>query len=371
MIGLALISMTAVSLAADNVSEVKTFSLEQAVNYALENSPLVGISETGLQKAQVKLKEAKSAYNKSNKSEDTAKAFSVSIETLDTAKLQKGYYKRLAEMGLILAEKAKLQTIESIKFSVESSYFNLLNAQEKLAIQNSILKVSKENLDNIKKKYALGMASQIEVLSFETAYSQAELDKKSAERALIYAKMSFNKTLGLPLDTKVQLTDKLQVQVPPEVDIEKKVEEALENRMEVISATEQYEVDKLNFEITALWYPENTYKYQEAKHIVESSAYSVINSQQTVELSVRKAYMDMIDAYEAIEVLDKLIDQAEKTYETTKVRYDMGMATNNEVVEALNKLQEIKLQKAQALLGYNLAKKQFEASYGIGLTLTP
>ncbi|HOO12249.1 MAG TPA: hypothetical protein PK684_04765, partial [Bacillota bacterium] len=44
-----------------------------------------------------------------------------------------------------------------------------------------------------------------------------------------------------------------------------------------------------------------------------------------------------------------------------------GMATSQEVVNALNALNDIKLQRLKAIHGYNLARLQFEASSGIGI----
>lgn len=356
---LLMVSLTTPSFAEDKEAAEKSFSLQQATDYALANNPMIGISQTGIDKAKVSLREAVSAFNKMEDSD---------LVSFEATQVKRGYFKRLAQMGVTIAEKSQLQTKEMIKFSVENSYFNLLNAKENLDIQNSIVNASKENYDIVNNKYKLGLASEVELVAAEASYSQSQLDQKSANSALEYAKMSFNKTLGLPLDTKVNLTDTLKAEAPPEINLEEKVASALQNRMEIISASEQYEVDKLNLEVTSTWYPENTYKYQSAKYAMENSSYALENSRQTVELSVRKAYMDMMDAYNALGTLDSTIAQLEKVYDVTKLKYDTGMATNNEVVDALNKTKEIKLKKSQALLGFNLAKKQFEASYGIGIS---
>ncbi|KPU43671.1 outer membrane efflux protein [Oxobacter pfennigii] len=352
-------SFTTVSMAENSPAGEKSFSLAEAVDYALKNSPQMGIKQTALEKAKVGLREANSLFNKTKDSSEV---------TFQTAQIKKGYGKRGAQSAVTVAEKDLLRAAEDIKYSVESSYFNLLNAQEKLEIQNSTLVSAKENLDTTSKKYELGLVSQIEVTSAKTTYMQEQMDQRSAQRAVEYAVMDFNKTLGLPLETKVKLTDTLNIEPLPEVDINEKVSLALQNRMEIVSASEQYEVDKLNLEITYGWYPENTYKYQEAKQTMESSEYKLSSSKQSVELSVRKAYMDMQDAYDRLTILDQSIDEMEKLYDATILKYENGLDTSSSVTDMLNKVKEVKLQKAQALLGYNLAKKQFEASFGIGIS---
>ncbi len=367
VVGMLLFCTAATSFGADSASEddvtaVKSFTLQEAIDYALENNSAIGISETAIEKAEVAFDEAKKGYK-------DAKVTTSGILITTTSQMllaKEGYYRDLAEMGVVLAEKGKGIAIEGIKFSVESSYFGVLHAQEKYGIQESTLITAKQNLDSINKKYELGMASPLEAMNFEIAYSQAELGFKSAQRALEYAKMSFNKAIGLPLDTKVELIDELTIEPPEEVNLEEKVIQAMENRMEIISAQKQYELDKMNYDIISSTFI-GTYDYQNAKYTLKSSEYTLEDTKVTIELSVRKAYMDMMDAYEALTILDTTIVQVEKVYIATKTRYDLGMATENEVIEALNQAKALKLQRSQAALGYRLAKKQFELSYGIGL----
>lgn len=343
---------------ADDIADEKSFSLQQAIDYALKNSPLIAICDTGIQKAKVSLSEAKSAYKKAEDADNAS---------FENSLTEQGYYMRSAEMALKIAEQKKAQTVESIKFTVENNYFTLLNAQENLNIQSGILELAKENMDMANIRYNLGTISEIDLLSFKTSLAQAEVNLKSAQRALEYAQMNFNNALGLPLKTKVNLTDEIEIQAPKNVDIDEKVAEALQNRMEIISAKEQYEVDNLYLEITAKWYPSNTYKYQSAKQTAESSEYTLTKAIQTVEISVRKAYIDMLNAYESLDVMQQKEQQLQKSYDVMKIKYENGMGTNIDLLEALNELREIKLSKAKAELEYNLAKKKFEASYGVGL----
>ncbi|MDD4707352.1 MAG: TolC family protein, partial [Firmicutes bacterium] len=270
-------------------------------------------------------------------------------------------------MGRTLAEKGREQTIETVKMAVQSAYFNLLFAQDKAEIQRSILDSAKKDMDIAGKKYELGMVSQVDVLSSEAALESAKLGYNTATRDLEYQRMSFNKTLGLPLKTEVGLTDSLTFEEPPGADIEEEVTLALQNRYEVIAAKEQYRVNELNHKLTLGWYPENTFVTRQARYDMESTHQSLVNAEQDVELSVRKAYMDMQSAYDSIGVLSKNVERLQKAYDIARLRYDTGMATSQEVVNALNALNDIKLQHLQAVHGYNLARIQFEASSGIGI----
>lgn len=359
-VSILLVSVLLATAGAQESREVKSLSLEEAVNYALENSQAIKLAQLAVEEAEVSYKEADSAYDKIKNIP--------SADSLETYKLKEGYYRDLAKMGLTLAEKAEEQAREAVKFSVESAYFDLLFARDKVELQKDILEAAQKDMDIVNKKYELGMVAQIDVLSTQANLESARYNYNQAVRDAEYKLMSFNKTLGLPLKTEVELTDELTYSPPPEVDLEEKVAQALENRYEVIAAGEQYRVDKMNFDLTSVWYTPNTYVYKHAKYQMESSHQSLLSTQQEVELSVRKAYMDMIGAYEGIRVMDKNVERLEKAYNLTRLRYDVGMATSYDVINALNALNQVRLQRLQAIHAYNLARKQFEVSYGIGIS---
>ena len=90
-------------------------------------------------------------------------------------------------------------------------------------------------------------------------------------------------------------------------------------------------------------------------------------AEDAVRQSVCKSYYDMVNAYEMIEILEQSEQQAQKAYDIAVIKYDAGMITNNEVTDALNKLQEAQVNKEQGYLAYQLAKITFEHSYGIGI----
>ncbi len=355
----------------DRAKGETAFTLQQAIDYALENSAAIKLSHTAVDKAEVGYREVKSAYDKV---QDMPKYI---VDALgnpmrapvddQTYLAKEGYYKEAAAMGVTLAKGGREQAMETVKMAVQNAYFNLLFAEEKVEIQGSMLEAAKKDMDIAEKKYELGMVSQVDILSGEAALGSAELSFSIASRELEYQHMSFNKALGLPLKTKVNLIEDLSFEEPQETNIEEKIALALENRYEIMAAKEQYRINKLNHGLILGRYPENTFVTRQARYDMEESHHRMVDTEQSVELSVRKTYMDMQNAYESIEVLGKNVKMLEKAYDIARLRYDTGMAINQEVVNAHNALCEIRLQHLQAIHGYNLAKVQFEAAYGIGI----
>jgi len=346
---------------AQNEQQVMEFTIEEAIDYALEHSNSVKLSEIAVDKAKVSYREADSAYDKVKNLP--------SADSLETYKLKEGYYKDLAKMGVTLAEKGVVQTRELTRMTIEQMFYETLHAEEEKSIQEEVLKAAERDLEIVQKKFDSGMASELEVMSAEAGVADAQQKYNAAVRDAEYSMMNLNKYLGLPVKTQLKLNNKLELASLPEVDIEEKVAEAIENRLEVISAVEQYDMDKMNFDLISVWYTPNTYKYQAAKYSMENSNYLLVSAQQDVEISVRKAYNDMLNAYEMLDVMKKQVQLAEKSYKVARIKYEVGMSTANEMRKALNAYNEAKLGESQLVLSCNLAKINFEASYGIGIGL--
>jgi len=337
-----------------------TFTLQQAIDYALINSPQIAISDAAIKSASVNFDEKEFTYNQQK--DKTQGAF-------DGLLTKKGYKAQLAKSGVTLAQKGKEQTIEALKYSVESNYFTLINAKDKLDIEDSMTKLARDNLDNIKTKFNLGVASNLDVLSFETTYTSSVYYRDRAERAFTLSKELFCKALGLPLNTEVTLTDTLSVAAPKDVnndDLDELVKKAQSERLEVIKANEILVNDKLFFDVTSLWYPSNTFAYMEAENTITLDQNTLNSTLIDMELSVLRTYLDMTGAYEAMQVSDQTINQLEQIYNITKKKYDIGISTNTDVITAFNSLKSAKLDKASAIYNFNDARLQFELSYGIG-----
>ena len=339
-------------------SITKTFSLETAIKYALENSTMQAINKTRLEAAKLSLDEQKLAQYK---------LLDKGAYVFEGVKVRNGYYVRLSQMGLLLAEKGIIQTDAIIRFSTESVYFAYQNALDKKEICDNILLFAQDNQKTAKLRGSLGLASDIDLMYASNGVLKATIDKMNADNSLDYARMEFNKALGLPFDTKIELTDKIACVKYDEVNIAEKSELATANRMEAISAKEQLELDKKLLEVTGKYYMPNTYGYKQAQFTAMTSEDTYKSTLDTLRLSVYKAYNDMVNAFALLELLDAQISQQQKVYDIAKIKYAQGISANSEVTDALNKLLEAKLNKAQAMLGYNLAKTKFTNSYNIGL----
>ena len=359
VLGLILLCVPLLSQA-EETPEPREFTLEEAIEYALLNNDQIKIADAKISKDEVSLEEAHTAYI-------NAKRMDV-FTSYDMYRLAKGYGEEAAKTTLMLSQKGKEQTVEGIKFSVTSSYFSLKNAQDEVDTTQALYDTAVKNLELGKQQAGLGVLAPIELIPLDLSVQNAKNTLDTAKRDLTYQMSSMNKTLGLPFNTPLILTDSLSITPPEEVDLALKKEEALKNRMEVISAQASYDLDTLNFELVKKWTQPHTYLYQEAEFSNLSAFYTLQDTKNTVALSVEKAYTDMLNAYDAVTLSQKSVDQLSEYYDVAWKKFELGLSTQSELTDSYNQLKDAMLNQNSAIYAYNMARYQFDLVSGIGIS---
>ena len=85
---------------------------------------------------------------------------------------------------------------ENIKANVQTLYKNLLNAKDKLNLLKAELELSGKDLETIRQKKNLGMATQLEVANKELENIKKNTEKKQAELALRLALENYNSAVN-------------------------------------------------------------------------------------------------------------------------------------------------------------------------------
>jgi outer membrane protein TolC len=83
-----------------------------------------------------------------------------------------------------------------------------------------------------------------------------------------------------------------------------------------------------------------------------------------VELEVRTAYSDFIEAREVLESQKKVQDQAQEAYRLAQSRYEAGTGTQLDVLSAQTSLTDARSTQIQALHDYAVARARLERAIG-------
>ena len=114
-----------------------------------------------------------------------------------------------AKVYLEISEHAKEKTDIELRKMVAYAYGNVLLSEENLNIVNSNIALLENNLKDLIKVYENGLIEQESVQQLQLTLVSLKSNQNYIKRLNIIAYQMFNNTIGLDLDTPVELTDSL------------------------------------------------------------------------------------------------------------------------------------------------------------------
>ena len=316
---------------------------------------------------------------------------------------------KAARMGLSGAELTLERTRQSIKDTVSQDYYGILKCRSQVEVYEESVSNLQAHLDNVSSKYEAGTVAWADVLSSEVSLAQGKQNLATAVCDYKVAISTFNKDVGLPVETDTRALDRLIYQRYdldlPECeayallhrpDLFQKEYNLLENKayMEAAKAGWRPSVEasanrsiagdapfKTNMDssdswaagITLNW---NIFDNQVTQAQVKQKAASVHRAEvelqdkiSDVKLDVRKAYLNLRTAEENIHTLADVVNKAVEDYHIEEARYAAGVGTNLELMDAQNKLVEAKGEYISALYNYNVYKSSLDNAMGVKVEL--
>lgn len=299
---------------------------------------------------------------------------------------------------------AEEQAYIEMKETATNGYFTMLDAGNmKTLCQESVDRLQ-AHLDNVIAQYNVGIVARADVLRSEVELANAKQDLISAENGYDVAEATLNNIIGTPLSTTLVLKDTLQY-VPYDNDMAYCLAYSEEHRPELKQA--EYGVDaaeaalvvarsghmpKVYASASNSWASENWPGDDDERWEVGVTAsmnifdsgvtWSKIHAAQenlakaketqrqvkdAVELEVRTDYLGMREAEKRISTTQVAVAQAEEDYHIAVVRYQAGVGTNIDVMDAQVALTEAKTNYVKALYDYNTSKAALNTSMGVGV----
>jgi outer membrane protein TolC len=349
-------------------AEEKTnLSLDDAISLAMENNPQIEAADEKIKSAELSMEVVKDTQKEFD---SFNKHYTVAIDvsnSLDTAYLKHGYYPVASQAAIDLAVLEKEKVKNSIAYDVTEKYYNLKLAEHLLEIAQSSYDLVKENYDVVEKQMELGLVSQLEVDSASAALKSASYSVESGKRNISLAEESLKiSMLKDGEDVQYNLTDDIYMPSVPSISDEI-VSSALETRYDAVALEKSQDLKKLYFDITALYMNEKTAKYHSAYSDYLSAKYTYENSSKMIALSIRSEYASILSADESVKTAQSALDVKETEYESSKLKYEMGMITNMQLTNVMTELEQCRIQLENAKLTYMLAVEKYNYDIAIGV----
>lgn len=321
-------------------------------------------------------------------------------------------FKRTASLyaaGRTLVDTQKLDTrkirnLAAIDFAL--AYYDLREAEQLAAVTAMEVQQLQSHLKDAKNLYTEGVITKNDLLQAEVRLSDAGQRLIGAKNLRMINASRINNALMQPLTAAVTATDVDKLDLAyPETDLEKAWEISLKERPEIRIAEETLKVLDLEEQAKkAEFYPElfvrGAYDYTENRYQVYEGNWAVlfgvgvklfsggrtkaevarIEHQRSklreekeklvddIKLEVQRNILDTATARQKIAVLKDTLQQAEENLRINRTRYQEGVGTATEVLDAVTLLTVAETNYYRAV--YDLGRAEAAAVYSQGRDLT-
>ncbi len=298
---------------------------------------------------------------------------------------------------------------------VRLAYYDVLLAQQQVSVREASVKLLEKERDDQKLRYDAGTVPHFNVLRAEVAVANERPTVIAARNALRIAKNNLVNDMGYDLpreiweDIPLNLIDTLAT-APWDVKLPDAIQQALTRRSELAAAKKNVELQKLNIvnaksgykptvDVFAGYGWKNAQftapieldhdirgwnagaqlnwnifdgllthgKVIQAKALYEKSKTELTDESRLIELGVRTAYSEFMQARETLESQGKVQEMAKESLREAKARTDAGTGTQLDVLNAETALTQARTTQIQAQHDYVSARAKLERAIGADL----
>ena len=308
--------------------------------------------------------------------------------------------------------------IENLKNSIRIAYWALRSAIEQIEIQKLALRLAERTLAENRIRIQIGTMAPIEVVQQEAAIATTEQGLLQAEITFTNAELNLKRLLvDAPGDDLFRQTinpiDRPEI-LPPTVDIPEAIQLAMGSRLDVTQSRRSLEVSKMNLSVTkealkpnlsltsgytargtggqsptdpdgGYWdalsqigkldtptwsfgfnftYPLGMQaakaNYASALLGIEQQEITLKSQELSITTEVTDAGLAVENAYKSLQAAQKSRQASEQNEQAARTRFDVGMATNFEVVQAQQQLTVSRLSELSRTIAYLNALANYE-----------
>lgn len=310
----------------------------------------------------------------------------------------------VAKLGKTSAQEEILRQQQSVKYSAVEGYFGLLAYQEYRDVYHEAVSNLQGHLDNVSAQYTVGTVAKLDVLTSNVSLANAKTTAVTADNNVDISEANLNNILGLPLQTKLVLSDHKLPFDSYDISLEEAMDYAMKYRPEVLQSALAVQKAEENIGIAksgnrpsvqvgasngwndtgyafgseskkwgiagtisySLWDGGATNaKIKQAKENLLVARETEQQTRESVQLAVKQAYLDIRSAAQRVEATQTSIEQAEESFKIARVRYQAGVGINLDVLDAQLNLNEAQTNHIQALYDYNVGIARLEQAMGV------
>jgi outer membrane protein len=308
---------------------------------------------------------------------------------------------------------AQFQTVVAdTLLNTRVAYYDVLLAAQQITVHDASVNLLQKELEDQQHRYDAGTVPKFNVLRADVAVANERPNLIQARNNYRIAKNNLSNLLGYNLPPEIleevplNLTDSLE-SAPYEVNLPDAIQQALARRTELVVLRKTVELQRLNivnaksgYKPTVSlfagygWYNAQFTPPVELDHdingwnagaelnwdifdgllthgkviqadaLYEKSKTDLVDQSRQIEIEVRTAYSDFIEAREVLESQKTVQAEAEEALTEARSRADAGTGTQLDVLDAETSLTQARTTQIQALHDYDTARAKLQRAIG-------
>jgi outer membrane protein len=303
-------------------------------------------------------------------------------------------------------------TIADALLGVREAYYDVLLAAQQITVHEASVNLLQKELEDQQNRFNAGTVPKFNVLRAEVSVANERPNLIQARNNYRIAKNNLVNLLGYNLprevweDVPLNLTDTLDA-APYQVNLPDAIQQALANRTELIALRKTEELQKLNIVNAKSGYKPNVQlfagydwynaqftppveidhdihgwnagaqmswdifdgllthgKVIQANALYEKSKNDLADQSRQIELQVRTAYSNFIEAQEVLDSQKTVVAEADEALREANARAGAGTGTQLDVLDAETSLTQARTTQIQALHDYDTARAKLQRAIG-------
>jgi outer membrane protein TolC len=282
------------------------------------------------------------------------------------------------------------------------AYIGQLQAGQSVEAAQANVQLSQRLLDLAINQRDAGIATGLDVARAETRLASQQVQLAQARTDLDTARFNLLRVIGVPLSAQVPLAEAMRFDPQPPVQVEEAVQQALDGRLELQTASEQVRIARAEYQAAAGGYVPSVSAFgdygssglkpdqvnlptrsigirvdvlifnggrtraeaQAAASRVRQAEMQSSDLRAAVEKDVRQALDNLATRGEQMRAAQKNLDLAERELALAQDRFQNGVADNIEVTNAQTELENARQINVASLAQFNLARLNLFSAEG-------
>jgi TolC family type I secretion outer membrane protein len=308
---------------------------------------------------------------------------------------------------------AQFQTVVAdTLLNTRVAYYDVLLAAQQITVHEASVNLLQKELEDQQHRFDAGTVPKFNVLRADVAVANERPNLIQARNNYRIAKNNLSNLLGYNLPREIleevplNLTDTLE-SAPYDVNLPDAIQQALARRTELTVLRKTVELEKLNIVNAKSGYKPTVslfagYNWQnvqftppveldhdingwnagaelqwdifdgllthgkviQANALYEKSKTDLVDQSRQIEIQVRTAYSDFMEAREVLESQKTVQAEAEEALSEARSRADAGTGTQLDVLDAETSLTQARTTQIQALHDYDTARAKLQRAIG-------